>query len=322
MGIKAEQNWQATSHDALQRALKTVIRRRNPAGAPEFPWYRAKSSVAWFEFRYDLSSTDANGVAAKVYTYSSNGSPLPPPAVEKGISQAKRDLMGRRVQGGDGGNRTTVSSEQLDREAFWRWADMVTVEELVALGPTYVSEQHIIANHSDAGINTPATSGAQGDDGGGLLPDIVSGPPRADPSKIKKRQEALSEMECSPPLLRRASDADIDHARQVVDKALRRSAKLNSARLTSPSRNSHPATPDEDAVKSRAAQAPPPPPLLEITKRIADAAALVSEADAILSGRSSWLLVTILPTRSSATCTITEPRGMESPTTLRPLNRP
>ena len=308
-GVKAEQNWQATAHNALQSSLKRVIRNRNANTPPEFPWYRAKSSVAFFEFRYNPIVTFGNGVAAKVYTYATRGQN--PPAVEKQISQAKRDLLRER----NGTSDDPLLPEELDREAFWRWADAVTVEELLALGPAHVSEQHILANHTEAAMHMPDGLGMSWMDffGSGEddednenddesddyeappLPDIISGPPRAEPNKAKRADNTTS----STPLLKDASATDLEQARKIVEDALAKSAELNAARLASPARNNYrlkPGTVLGGAISQRrglvsradnGSHVEAPPPLLDITDEIAAAAALVSEADAAAAGGSA-----------------------------------
>ncbi|KAK4203018.1 pectate lyase superfamily protein-domain-containing protein [Triangularia verruculosa] len=306
-GVKAEQNWQATAHNALQSSLKAVINRRNRAATPqEFDWYRAKDSIVFFEFRYDIVRNFADGVAARVFTYTTRGQN--PPAVEKKISQAKRDLLSVNA------TAEGMSSAELDREAFWRWADEVSIDELLALGPSHVSEQHILANHSEAevpipGFGMPWMEFGQFEDPDGLspLPDMVSGPPRADPNKLKRQAftEATANVSTSggisdTPLLRNVSTTDLERARKIVEEAILKSAELNAARLQNPARNVYrlkPGTvlgggaPQRRGLMSRADEAGEelPPPLLDITDEIAAAAALVSEAEAVeaLGGMSN-----------------------------------
>lgn len=85
------------------------------------------------------------------------------------------------------------------------------------------------------------------------------------------------------PLLKRASLEDIEQARGIVEDAISESSMLNEARLAKPVRNTYglqagtvvgtSSVPKENATTT-------PPPLLQITDEIADAAALVAEADA------------------------------------------
>ena len=289
-GVKAEQNWQGTSHNALLSSLRRVINNRNNNNNPNpFPFYRARGSVVFFEFRYNRVVNFGNGVAAKVYTYTTAGQN--PPAVEKQITQAKRDILWERNATAD-----AVHPDELHRDAFWRWADQVSVDELVALGPQHVSEQHVLANHTAAAMHMPEGMGmpwmdfvGDGEDedyeyDGPELPDVISGPPRADPNKAKRAEETPA-----TPLLKDASASDIEKARKIVEDALAKSAELNAARLANPARNSYKLKPGtvvggaasrRRGIMPRADAVEAPPPLLDITDEIAAAAALVSEADA------------------------------------------
>lgn len=303
-GVKAEQNWQATAHNTLQSSLKAVINRRNNAATPrEFDWYRAKDSIVFFEFRYNIVVNYADGVAARVYTYSTRGQN--PPAVEKKISQAKRDLMMLN------GSTEVIDHEDLDREAFWRWADEVTTQELLDLGPSFTSEEHILANHTKVGMRMPGmempwsdfaeTSEDEDDVSHPPLPDIISGPPRADPKKVKRRStltftsgnsSAIDGVSPATPLLRNVSTTDLKAARKIVEDAILKSAKLDAARLAGPARNQYWLKPRTivgglpsrgRSLGSRAGETEveAPPPFLDITDEIAAAAALVSEAEAV-----------------------------------------
>ncbi|KAK4141141.1 pectate lyase superfamily protein-domain-containing protein [Dichotomopilus funicola] len=94
----------------------------------------------------------------------------------------------------------------------------------------------------------------------------------------------------APPRLRNATAADLETARAVVKGALSEAAVRNKARLDHPSRNRYtlrpgtqlggafPATRFTSSSNETASEEPPP--LLEITPEIADAAALLAEADA------------------------------------------
>lgn len=298
-GVKAEQNWQATAHNALQSSLKAVINRRNMAGTvpSEFNYYRTKNSVAFFEFRYTTAPHPVNGVAAKVYTYTDRNRP---PTVTKPITQAKRELI-------DMLNATaqTMDDDELDRAAFWRWADRVTVDELLTMGPEVVSEKHVIANHTEAAMrmssmNLPWMNSIEWsdvDDGHEEfdeynevnevnwvpLPEILSGPPRANVGKVK-RAETMTNAITLTPLFENATKSDLEKARQIVEDAISKSAELNAARLANPARNRYqlkPGTMVGQGAQRRSADGDTATPaLLNITDEIAAAAALVSEAEA------------------------------------------
>lgn len=77
------------------------------------------------------------------------------------------------------------------------------------------------------------------------------------------------------PLLVDATEASIDEARVVVKDAIARMTKLNKARLDNPILGSYKSRPGTNITRSGSEY----PPLLEITKEIAHAAALVAEAD-------------------------------------------
>ncbi|KAL8363406.1 hypothetical protein RB601_009262 [Gaeumannomyces tritici] len=303
--IKAEQDWQGTSHNHLRIVLSERAFRRKVL---DFPWFdpKANDGIIFFELRYDNSRPGpSNSQAAKVIHYAGNNAA----PVERIVSQAKRDLAAERANG-------TISQEQLDNEAFWRWANNVTVKELLDLGPEHVSERIIVADHiesssmdmefPDFAMSLPWMDANPHAADGVETPDVVSGPPRADPNKLKRRQEALAQegggnstvpgAVGSTPLLRNATSADLERARKLVEEALQRSAELNAARLASPARNSYKLKPGtvvggaplgRRGLELRADQVgadEAPPPLLDITDEIAAAAALVSEADAVESG--------------------------------------
>jgi hypothetical protein len=301
--VKAEQNWQATAHDVLQRSLKAIINRR----LAEFPWYQPKGSVAFFEFRYDPLSTNANGIAASVTTFNPGVA-----NVIKPITQAKREILLERHGNASisDGDLHPDEVEALNYEAFWRWADRVSVEELRALGPSLVTTQHILANHTEAAeMMMPQTPGimssmpwmgamGEGQDeddsipeGYHMLPDVVSEPPRADPNKVRRAEAeaearamsntTLSDDVTSTPLLRNATSSDLSRAQQIVEEAIANSTRLNAARYANPARNQYKLKPGTLLGRRDSGTATAPPPLLDITDELAYAAALVSEAEAV-----------------------------------------
>lgn len=74
-----------------------------------------------------------------------------------------------------------------------------------------------------------------------------------------------------------ASASDIEAARQIVKDAIAKMTVLNKARLDNPSRNNYKLKPGTRTSKRDGETSPPP--LLEITTEIAQAAALVAELD-------------------------------------------
>ncbi|PGH12173.1 hypothetical protein AJ79_04468 [Helicocarpus griseus UAMH5409] len=85
-----------------------------------------------------------------------------------------------------------------------------------------------------------------------------------------------------PSRLANATPSDIDEARRIVNDAIRKASVLNKARLDHPLRNSHYFKPGtKSKSRDEIDRGAPPPPLLEITKEIADAAALIAEVEAV-----------------------------------------
>ncbi|KAK4186215.1 putative LysM domain-containing protein [Podospora australis] len=78
------------------------------------------------------------------------------------------------------------------------------------------------------------------------------------------------------------STADIQAARQIVKNAIAKMTELNKARLAHPAPNNFKLKPGSKVLK-RDEDAPPAPPLLDITDEIARAAALVAEVDTDLA---------------------------------------
>ncbi|KAK0103224.1 hypothetical protein ONS95_005259 [Cadophora gregata] len=290
--VKAEQNWQATAHNVLQQTMKSMIKARPTA----FPWYQDKGSVAFFEFRRTLATTNPYpGVAATVTAFSPGLA-----NVIKPVQQAKREILAER-------NATLkeehLSSEELfdlNHEAFWRWADRVTVEELKAMGPGLVSQQHILANHTEAaemmmpqvsGMNNMpwmdfATAGEDADwnaDDYHALPDVVPDVPRADPNKLKRAlgNSSLPSNTTSTPRFSNATSSDLDKARKLVEEAIAKATRLNAARYANPARNQYKLMPGTLLDRRDTSDFAAPSPLLDITDELADAAALVSEAEVV-----------------------------------------
>ncbi|KEZ41672.1 Uncharacterized protein SAPIO_CDS6833 [Scedosporium apiospermum] len=267
-GVKSEQNWQATAHLKLQHELKAVVDRRHR----QFPFYQAKDSVALFMFR---TTNVANGYAAKIYTYkdASQSGQVHDPVT---VSQAKR--------------AAAAGNETAEREAFWEWADTVTMEELVAMGPSRVREDRVFANVTICEVESLYdASGAWMNFVGADLSGPMSPRPRHETTK-KARDIDVTTDQSVAPLAKTASSSDLARARAIVEEAILKSAELNTARLEHPLRNKyslHPGTVIGGSIarRHRRDEVETVPPLLKITDEIAAAAALVSEADALkLSG--------------------------------------
>ncbi|KAL2066965.1 hypothetical protein VTL71DRAFT_1389 [Oculimacula yallundae] len=295
ISVKAEQNWQATAHNILQQTLKANIERRKLNG--EFQWYDKKGSVAFFEFRYNnLNNINISpGVAATVTTFSPGLA-----NVVKPIQQAKRDILAERNATTNEDNMSSEELIDLDREAFWRWADTVTVDELNAFGPGFVSHKHILANHTEAAeMMMPQVPGMSpmpwmdfatateeedwNDEDVHDLPDVVSDIPRADPSKLKRAlgNSSLPTNITFSPSLSNVTSSDLDRARKLVEEAIVNATRLNAARYANPARNRYQLQPGTLLGRRDTLDFTTPPPLLNITDELADAAALVSEAEAM-----------------------------------------
>lgn len=112
----------------------------------------------------------------------------------------------------------------------------------------------------------------------------------------------------TPPLLKRADAAAIQRAREIVAKAIAESSRRNAARYENPGRNAYRLKPGtivggasvqrrQAATDPATTLSPSPPPLLEITDEIAQAAALVAEAD--LSNAAAF--VPVVPAATNIT---------------------
>ncbi|KAG8162100.1 hypothetical protein KVR01_007865 [Diaporthe batatas] len=194
------------------------------------------------------------------------------------------------------------------------WADTVRIDDLIAEG--LVSAQHVMANDTLAEVEMDTFQGAgmplmganSTDTATSPLPGILGG--RGDvhdtggvANPLGARQTDESQFsETSPvllntsdpkvtPLIKNATLQDLDSARRLVEDAIEKSSELNMARFSNPRRNIYALQPGT-VLGSSAANAPRAldaqydaqddvPALLEITDDIAEAAALVSEADAL-----------------------------------------
>jgi hypothetical protein len=114
-----------------------------------------------------------------------------------------------------------------------------------------------------------------------------------------------------PPRLQNATQADIDHARAVVNQTIEEMRVRNKARVMQPLRNNYGLKPgtitkrDVSPVTSANLTVPeelnitltgtipgynaPPPPLVNITQEIADAAALLAEYDAVTKVNGTYI---------------------------------
>jgi hypothetical protein len=242
--VKAEQNWQATAHGRLRAKLTSLVRERQDDFS-HFPTFDPNDDVIFFFFRYRGNIRgNANGVAAKIYTYSdATLGQQQDPVVD--VTQAKQ----RRGPGSGG------VMGRAEYERFLRWADTVTMEELVATRNGSVEEDVIYANETMDMSSVDMGDLGLGDRGIGaaLGLELREEAHAATRSSSRRRVVPVKEVyrdvgdAVITPLLKKATKADIEAARLVVKDALRGSATLYS-----------------DTV---------------VTDAVASAAALVSEAD-------------------------------------------
>jgi hypothetical protein len=275
---------QATSHLALREELKRLINRRRRDNA-QFSWFDDKNSVAFFRFTVN---NVADGIAVRIFTY---GDPaLSDLENTRIITQAKK----RGEDGEVSGNGTSPTDQ---------WPMEVSFEELKARFEAGEGTQRVIhANESfapwsdlsDILVSDVESMGAMGY--GPSLKDLGHEQPKKKKAeREEKKQPTFSkstvEMRSTldsrmTPRLKRASPQDLAAARKVVKNAMEESSRLNTARLASPQRNRYglkPGTVVGESHVSATANQGSPPPLLQINDTVADAAALVAEADAVAS---------------------------------------
>ncbi|EEH47201.2 uncharacterized protein PADG_03299 [Paracoccidioides brasiliensis Pb18] len=91
-----------------------------------------------------------------------------------------------------------------------------------------------------------------------------------------------------PPSVAKATQLDIDEARRIVDDAIKEASALNKARLEHPLRNHYQLKPGTGTSRRGEPNGDaPPPPLFQISKEIAAAAALIAEVEAVAETRDS-----------------------------------
>lgn len=231
------------------------------------------NGVAFFNF---LMTNNADGIAAKVISYS--------------------DATTSQVENSHDINQGLSSkrSENATADDKARW-NLFTYEELM---------EHVAAGRArQVGISANDSSLASADASGmGMgMGDLFEhtrwadefndefDEDEAEPVGHKKKlttagQSALRSVSHSTitPLLKRADARDIVQARRVVKDAIAKSSKLNAARLAKPLRNSYGRKKSgrTGAAKFAVGNSTATPALLTITDEIAEAAALVAEADA------------------------------------------
>lgn len=293
-GTKAEQDWQATSHNKLQLELKRIINRRR-ADFGHFPYWQLKNSVVLFGF---TMNNRADNIAARIWTYS-----------DPAMSQLEREGIVnqgfvRREE--DAFNRTAPE---------WQpWPAKLDFESLQEhVRASRATEQVIVAHTNDSSnMDMHMTGGAlngmplkfrfdEDEDEEPLEEELLDGDDDVENIQPKKGEASLSfeKVKDQPPLLlrdisdpaitplfKKATPQDLERARSIVEDAIAESSKMNTARLANPMHSQRTPGPGTAAGggnfpggKRRAAQVVVPP-LLVITEQIAAAAALAAEADA------------------------------------------
>lgn len=175
---------------------------------------------------------------------------------------------------------------------------MEEIDALVAAGLAQEEFVHANMTHFES-LASNATMQLLGAD---VQPESVSSSGTVGVDTIKPEKVVAKQNKRAPiarrilddritPLWKRANPQDLDNARLIVQSALNQSSKLNQARLAKPLRNVYGLTPGTIIGQSTA---PSPDttfnsdviPLLEITPEIAQAAALVAEADTVANPRN------------------------------------
>ncbi|RDA91604.1 hypothetical protein CP533_4653 [Ophiocordyceps camponoti-saundersi (nom. inval.)] len=256
--VKAEQNWQALSHQLLRIKLIRLVKRRKE-NYGQFQHFDEKDSIVFFRLR---TVNQANGIAARVYHYSDPAlSQLDEPP--KDVTQAKRS--------------------DIDHE-FLNWANTVSIDELVASGKNG-SMDLVLADDTSNDMSYegtyPSTMGMNMGENVTLPEETDEWEhPATEHQSYAKREVHLHPMNStsSKPLLRSGESLELARAREIVEAAILKSSELNKARYERPMGRKYKLAyrnrPDLDNEGNKV------PPLLEITKEIAAAAALVSNANA------------------------------------------
>lgn len=285
-GVNAEQNWQGAAHGRLRETLAAYVKARNA----QFPFFDPKDGVVFFGFR-TTNSHVANNVAAKVIMYADASQTILQSLI--GIPLKKREE---------------------EKSRFLEWAASVKMEDLGKTGdvkeyPIFTNETLHAPDEYEPGddeferepqqernetaeksmLNSSAkiyerSSGALTKSwkvAKELLKDSVLGLHRLETRSLNVTMANLTSSAGN-------STSELERARRLIQLAMEKSAELNRARLEKPRRNHYGARPGSISGLQRARSMYGDAeihPLLPLTDDIVDAAALVSEADALhLSG--------------------------------------
>lgn len=263
-------------------ANRTITRRQ---ATGEFVYFQTRQSVVLFNFTTENSP---NGIAARVLWFPTSVSrtSLTNPTREFGTTQAKR-------------------SSENDEDFIGQATTVDDLYELIKAGygtEYIVPANDSVVNWSDLTGQTMHMPGMNErfrwdvdddsededlDAGDGDESDVnevrftegsASTKPHLEPRSIPE--------DTITPLLKRANSEDLQNARAIVKNAISQSSKLNKARLAMPARNTYGLNPGTVLASGRVRTGNDTtnqdiPPLLKITDQIAEAAALVAEADAV-----------------------------------------
>ncbi|OTA63183.1 glycoside hydrolase family 55 protein [Hypoxylon sp. EC38] len=287
--VKAEQNWQGSSHMDLRKELKRAI----VQNIGDYNFFDERNSVVLFGL---VTQNEPDGIAARIMTYTDADM-----TVTQRIKEVKQ---GFKRSDSERNNGQEVVGNSTARPPAHRWPPHPpTYEQLKAgIAAGRISEIVVHANDSFMPWEDLGGMAMQGMPGRELryrwdldedvLEEDGDDLAQAQENPVIKRQ-AVPNFRSTfdptiTPLLKRASVQDIENARSIVEDAIAKSSKLNAARLANPLRNKYGLKPGTvigtSSVISQGIMgnitSTTPPPLLEITDEIAEAAALVAEADA------------------------------------------
>ncbi|GAB0145580.1 hypothetical protein EsHS_00006007 [Epichloe bromicola] len=303
VGVKAEQDWQGSAHGRLRETLSNLIDRRNAANTANkpYPYFDDNDSIVFFNFR--MTNDPHSGVAAKIYTYTDPSLSTVKDLI--GISQSKRALKQESFL--DWANTVTMD-ELVKMNNVSQY--LIFTNQTEYRDPGVSSQLNFDSEFNfDGNISDNGTLAAGEDSGTDSRADAVRGNHSTMGASSRNMASSIKNYAINNPGksvvtshagIRKSgteihpsnstafvgnSTSELYRARQIVKLAMKKSIRLNEARLSNPRRNHYGSNPGSTAGKRSLAEslisATESHPLLTITEEIADAAALVSEADAL-----------------------------------------
>lgn len=287
----------------MRQILAKLIIMRNAANTanPPYPYFDKHDSIVFFNFR--MTNDPRSGVAAKVYTYTDPSLSTVQNVI--GISQSKRALKQESFL--DWANTVTMD-ELVKMNNVSQYLIFTNKTEFTDPG---VSSQLNFDSQLDfdRDISNDGTAAAGEDSGFDSRVDAMRGNHSTMGASSQNMASSINNYEINNPGqsavtsqadIRRSgtenplsnstafvenSTSELHRARQIVKLAMKKSIRLNEARLSNPRRNNYGSNSGSTAGKRSLARSliseTESHPLLTITEEIADAAALVSEADAL-----------------------------------------